>query len=451
MSILSPLAMSPACGRFALVAALLLLFAGCSTHATRLRNARDQFYLGKLDAARQQLDKATHGWNKDADCLVLDKAVIQLVDGQPREAEQSLRQVRDRLEYLEQQDLAENAISMLTDDNRRAYTGEDYEKVLLRVFLALANLMHDGQDAVAYGLQIEEKQRQIIERGLPGERENPKLSYKQVAMGPYLEGILREATHADYDDAARSFAKVASWQPDFRPAVHDLARAERGRHSQPGNGVVYVFTLVGRGPYKVEAVEEPTSAALLIADRMLSALGTYPLPPTIVPIKVPQVVIPRNEIDGVRIDVNGQWVGVTQTITDVGDLAVSQHQALRPHLVARAVVRRVVKKSVAYGAQDGLHVENPWISLGIMAAGVAWEFTESADTRCWGLLPEKIQVLRLELPAGTHALALQPARGTSALGARHTTEVEVFDGRNTYLLACFPHRDLVGKIVVSNP
>ena len=30
------------------------------------------------------------------------------------------------------------------------------------------------------------------------------------------------------------------------------------------------------------------------------------------------------------------------------------------------------------------------------------ELPEAADTRCWGLLPDKIQVLRIELPAGRH-------------------------------------------------
>jgi len=42
--------------------------------------------------------------------------------------------------------------------------------------------------------------------------------------------------------------------------------------------------------------------------------------------------------------------------------------------------------------------------LAVDLAGVAWEATESADTRCWGLLPDQIQVLRVELPAGRHEI-----------------------------------------------
>jgi hypothetical protein len=315
----------------------------------------------------------------------------------------------------------------------------------------LSNLMADGQDAAAYSWQIEEKQAEIIAQGIPGETENPKLSYKQLAIGPYLHGILREATHTHYDDAANSFAKVAAWEPRFVGSQQDLSRVQRGVHSAPGNGVVYIFTLVGRGPYKEEVEEVPTSSTLLIADRLLSALGKYELPPTIAPIKVPHVVVPPNEIDGVLVSVNRSPAGVTLPITDIGELAVAQHQALLPHTVARAVVRRVTKKAVTVGAQDGLNVDNPWLNLGILAAGVAWEFTESADTRCWGLLPNQIQVQRLELPSGTHHLGLQPCRRAVPLAASQDCVVPVADGRNTYVLACFPARDLVGQIQVSDP
>ncbi len=429
----------------------LALFAGCTTHAQRVHEARQLFQHGELDAAAQTLEKADSRWHRDQDCLKLDQAMIALVTGRPEDAETRLREVRDQFDYLAQSDLGESTLSFLTDDKQRAYAGEDYEQVLVRVFLALSNLLRDGRDAGAYSLQIEEKQAAIIALGLPGAAENPKLSYKQLAIAPYLHGVLREATHANYDDAANSFAKVVSWEPRFTGAPLDLERAQRGTHSQPGHGVAYVFTLVGRGPYKEEVVEAPTSNALLIADRILSAVGKYELPPTIAPIKVPHVVVPPNEIDGVLVQVNQLPAGVTQSITDIGQLAVAQHQAVLPHIVARSVVRRIAKKAVSYGAQDGLNVNNSWASLGILAAGVAWEFTESADTRCWGLLPNQIQVQRLELPVGTHQIGLCPARRGAPLGPLQTCPVPIVDGRNTYLLACFPDRQLVGQIQVSDP
>src|SRR5262249_31479583 len=158
-------------------------------------------------------------------------------------------------------------------------------------------------------------------------------SYKQVALGPYIHGLIREETHANYDDAARASAMVVSWQPDFAYGRQDLERVARGRHSAPGSGVLYVFALVGRGPYKQETIEIPSTAALLIADRILSNNSTYTLPPTIAPIKVPKVVVPTSTVSYVRVAVDRRDVGSTATITDVGRMAVEQYEAIYPRVI----------------------------------------------------------------------------------------------------------------------
>lgn len=433
------------CCRIAVVCCLI----GCATHADRVRQARDSFYAGDAAAAVTKLDEQVSRLHNDRDVLELDMAVAQLFAGQPREAERKLRAIRDRFDYLEQQNAAEAAVSMLTDDNRRAYAGEDYEKVMIRVLLALANLMDDGQDAVAYSLQVSEKQEDIIQSGGAQDGKNPKLAYQRVAFGAYLQGVLCEATHRNYDDVERSFAKVVSWQPSYVPGGWDLLRAQKGVHSAPGNGVVYVFAFVGRGPYKQEASEIPTSEAMLIADRIISMTADHTLPPTLAAIKVPQLVVSANEVDQVQVAVNGYPVGATQTVTDVGQLAIGQYQAVYPYIMARAVARRAIKKAAVYSAKSQLNT-NPWVGLAFDAAGVAWEATESADTRCWALLPDRIQAYRAELPAGDHRLALRPARHRYPIGPEISVAVPVEDGRNTYVLACFPGPRLSGRVLVSN-
>ena len=427
--------------------------AGCSSYADRVRDVRSEFYSGHLGAAErfvaQELPKK--GRAKEADVLKLERAMIELSSGRPAGAERTLREVRDRFDYLEQKDLAEGAASYLTDDTHRAYAGEDYEKVLIRAFLALSNLMRDGGDAGAYALQVNDKQQQIIEAGSRDGTDNPKLSYKRVALGAYVSGMLREATHHDYDDAKRSIQLVANWEPEFASAKQDLERVTNGRHSAPGNGVLYVFTLVGRGPYKEERSEQPTQAAMLIADHILSVVGKHSVTPTFAPVKVPVVVVPPNVVQSVRVGIDGKEVGTTETITDVGQLARQQFEAIFPHVMARTIVRRCVKKGSLYAAKEVTHVDNPLAELAFDAVGVAWEATENADTRCWGLLPNKIQVRRIELPAGPHKLTLQPATNSGqSLGTTEQSDLEIFDGRNTYVLANFPGRSLVGRILVSD-
>ncbi|MEX0819639.1 MAG: hypothetical protein WD070_08590 [Pirellulaceae bacterium] len=431
-----------------ITAVILAAVAGCSSHAHRVRDARQAYFTNDLIAANSLLERSEASRARERDCLVLDRAMVTLAQGDPARAESLLRDVRDRFDHLAQKNLAESSLSFLSDDTTTAYAGEDYEQVMIRAMLAISNLMHDGSDAVAYCLQVDQKQREVAERVAARDGNVPPIA--NVAVGAYLRGIVHEESHAHYDDAERAFAMVASWEPQFAPAKFDLERARSGVHSSSGNGVVYVFALVGRGPYKEEVLAEATSASLLIADRILSAVGDHSLPPTIAPVKIPMVVVPANAVDSVAVDVNGRPAALTQTVTDVGRLAVAQYEAERQHILARAIARRAVKKAAVYATKDALAVNDGLTNLAFDAAGVVWEATEKADTRCWGLLPETIQVLRIELPAGRHQLALRPARRGRPFGAAHTTEVEVIDGRNTYVLASFPAQNLVGKILTSH-
>ena len=444
-----------------LMAVLLFLATtgGCASHVDNLREIRGHFYGGDLAAASKAIDKYSVRSKKERDVLELERAIVQLAQGKPHDAEQTLRQVRDRFDYLEQESLGEKAFSMVTDDTHTAYAGEDYEKVLIRAMLSLSNLMVDGTDSLAYTHQVMQKQQQVMQKqqqiiGTSAEEssddDNLALAYKQVALGPYIQGMLREQTHNNYDDAARAAAMVVSWQPDFQAGHDDLRRVQSGHHSARGNGVLYVFTLVGRGPFKREVSQMPASASLLIADRILSHNMNQTLPPTIAPIRVPQVVRSANEIQHVGVSVDGQSVGSTEIITHVGKMAVEQYAAIYPRVVARAVVRRVVKKAAVYTAKESLGVERgTFASLAWDIGGVAWEATENADTRCWGLLPDSIQVMRIELPAGTHSVSLHGVASGYTTGVKETQTVQIADGRNTYLLANFPEMRMVGQMLVA--
>jgi hypothetical protein len=227
----------------------------------------------------------------------------------------------------------------------------------------------------------------------------------------------------------------------------DIERVSHGVHSGPGNGVLYVIALVGRGPYKVESAEQATSDALLVADRIVSAVGKYSVPPTLAPIKIPAIHVPPSGIDCVGVNIDGEPVAPTMTITDLPSIAINTFESKRNELMARAVARRVIKKATVYAAKDTLSTNNGLTSLAMDAVGVAWEATESADTRCWGLLPREIQVLRLELPIGNHQLNLVPVVNGNAIARGGTTQVDIRDGQNTYALCYFPGALPIGKIL----
>lgn len=423
---------------------------GCSTHAQRLQQPRQAFYDNQLELAHAKLEKlAEKRRSRDATVISLDLAITELLQGDPASAERRLRDVRDRWDHLEQASAVESAASILTDDQSRAYSGEDYEKLLIRTFLAMASLMQDGVDAESYALQLLEKHEKLQARA--SERWGPAASaaYTPPAIGFYLRGLLREATFSNYDDALRAYELTQQYLPDPTFVARDIDRVTSGAHSQKGNGVLYVFALVGRGPYKVEVAEQATSDALLIADRIVSALGQYSVPPTLAPIKVPRIASPPKQFDVVSVSVGQTVAGFTLPLADLDQLARQTFDAKLPHIMARAVSRRVVKKGTVYFAKDQLNAA-PLASLGMDAVGVAWEATESADTRCWGLLPREIQVLRLELPAGTHTIALQPAADGRLIGRQANQQVQIIDGRNSFAMSYWPDLEPIGQILTSH-
>ena len=435
---------------------------------------RHEFTDGNIEKANSEIDKALKARKRsDGDLLQLNRAVIALSSGKPKEAETLLREVRDRFDQHEKERekrVAEKAVSMLLDDNTVSYAGEDYENVLIRVFLALSNLMHDGTDAPAYALQVGYKQNEIIRKGEmkdPKSSEkmvNPKAeSYRQVAIGQYLMGIMQEATYRNHDDVVKAFEAVNTWEPGFSQGRQDLERARRGMHAQPGNGVVYVFALVGAGPYKEQRNCEVLHDAQILTTFLIAMMSNRPTLPDFAPIMIPCVVRPRETVSALSVSVSGKWQGQTETLTDIGRMAEEQFEAVKPQIIARAVVRRTLKKGVLYGSKEALDA-NPWVGLAMDVGGMIWESMETADTRSWNLLPAEIQVVRLEVPAGEHRLTLQPMsrvfsvarRGYIVSGAsvrvgnEHSRTIVVEPGRNTYVLANFPGDELVGRIVVSN-
>lgn len=437
--------------RIPLTFALLLILAGCATHGENVASVRGAFYSGDTAGARTTLLQLTASRSRDRDVLVLDQAIVELFSGNPRTAEQLMREVRDRFDYFEQMDVREQLLALLTDDRAISYAGDDHEKVLLRLMLAFSDLADDGDDALAYAYQTIEKQQQLMDTPPPGMSDNPRKKYRQVAAAAYLFATLREATYTDYDDAARWYSRVVEWAPRFRQGHKDLERAREGVFAAPGHGVLYVFGFVDRGPYKVEAVEVPTTVSLQIASSLLSALGEYTVPPNIAPVKVPQVVAPPRSVSKVQISTEAGATAVCQTLSDINAMAVQQAEALKPWIVARAVARRILKKATVVGVKDALDAKDPLVQIAFDAAGVVWEATERADTRCWSLLPGRIQAARLELQAGQHRVRLQAFDNSGAPGRPVDVRVTLAPGKATFLLAYFPSRSAVGKVLVSPP
>lgn len=446
---------------------LLLLVAiaclpGCARSVATIGSAREAFAIGDLPAASATLKEVAKHDSQVRETAELDMAIIELATGSPAAAERRLRAMRDRFDTFAKINPVSETAAVLTDDNAKRFRPAGYEEVMIRTMLALCSLAGDQVDAESYTLQAIKRQSKLAakakQRGLDGGN-----IYQPIAIAPYLRGVLREATHHDYDDASRYYQLARTVQPDFTAAAVDIARSENGNHSDQGNGVLYVISCVGRGPILQETVAPTTTATLAIASSVLNSATNQahdddshqtnenrdetdasdpeevPALPNIASVKVPEVVIPESPVASVGIIVNGEPIGRTETLTNVAELAIRQNQAEMPWTIARAIVRRVTKETTIASIGDAMGLEGTAGSLFHFATASAWSGMEKADTRCWGLLPREIQVLRTELPAGSHQVQIVPLGSEGGvLGDGTRQSITISNGRNQYLIVMAP-------------
>jgi hypothetical protein len=475
----------------------LAIFAGCQTHRQVIEQAHQSFWEGDLDRSAAELKRAAERPKNDLAVLKLDQSMVEFQRGRFAESQSLLKEVKQQFADLPPlTQTTRSAVAYLTDDTRRAYTGEDHEKLLLQVMLALQSLLRSDGDAMAYAHQLGLESEALlesrpIEPTLPPAEQPPAVASDspapssdsaqpapeatqvfladsppaappvpkidpirfELAFAPLVRSLIRGQSALNHDDLVRNLRVANEWRPGSEFLQAELARAEAGELTPPGYGSLYVVGLVGRGPRKVTDTEEVTSQAMLVADQILSALGNYTLPPTVAPIKIARIELSPITVDTLRISVNGQELGCTENIADIGRLAMARQKEQMPLIVGRAVARRVLKKGMivagmsAAGAEKGSG--NDLTSLVYTAAGVAWEAAEQADLRSWSLLPGSIQIYRIDLPAGEHRLDLRGELQGRTVSSRFSSPLLIRDGQATFAIATLPDRSATGRVFVT--
>ncbi len=450
-------------------AALLLLalaVVGCKSYSDKLAGFRGCYLQGDFAAADQAADRLIA---KEAGCdveavarsngldvkagkgdtylLLLDKAMTQLALGRPEVAVELMRTARDQLDAHESKSVKQYFAAVLTDDTARSYAGADYELILVRVMLCLSDLLvHSSQtegDAYAYALQVGEKQEQII--GSPLGEDigyRPREEYRRVGIGAYLQGMILEATGAR-DGAARAYERCVGYEPGFLLGQEGVRRTTEGYYAPPGEGVLHVFYLGGGGPFYATGTSPPTDFALRLAQLAAAIVADSYVPLMQTDVPVPVLAVHAMGVAPLEVSAYGR-TAASEPILDVNLVAGQQLEKMMPLILARAVVRRAVKAAVTTVGSEAVKSKNrnstgDAVELGFALANLLWTAAERADTRSWSSLPAQIQVARLPLPQGVHAVRL---------GGGMEAEVRIAAGRDAYAVVVQPDPGRPGAVLV---
>ena len=470
---------------------VICLCSGCHNWQKSHEAAVAQFGRGDLELSRTALKESLGKLRSEKKVLELDAGVLDLASGNVTQAEARFRTLRRELEHLEQKDVTEQASSMMTDARAVAYSGRDFERRMILNMALLTSLLGDGQDAFAYSLQATEAADSrrtvlanvaskasasnavadvdpapdVVNAITPAsyDAQRPAANFvasaldQPLALSSYFSAAVQSEQPTRHDETERALNDIAFWNPAFHRHDQTSATGEFGSRCQPGNGTLHVITLIGKVPRWVSESAEPTTVALLIADRIISATGKHTLPPTIACVKIARpepcgYTIPSGTVQclvgpfGAPATTSAPMT--FSTVVDLNETARASYEEHRDEEIAHAITRRVLKKGAVYVLKEVQNIHrNSFVDLGINVAGIAWEAMEKADTRSWRLLPARIDIARTELPAGRWSTTLRLSQyGTSR--AAQTIPVQIENGRNTYVVCLIPEQDFTGHILV---
>ena len=494
-----------------LIAPVLMtaLSCGCASSARHL-SAVAAYDRGQPQEALQELNAAAAERGAEREILQVDEAICQLMAGDTRQAEHTLYAVRQQLEFLSQKDISERATSYLTDEQAIAWTGREFERRMLDCLMMLASLAGDRQDAFAFATRTSERLQanwqqltkadgdntvppaQTVahsstddsihvvpvahtsdEQGSPDRRPAVPEEFGTNALAAFLIAAVHSELPMNGDTMREALQQVGDWQPAAAAGIPDL---QIGMHTPADHGTLHIVTLVGRvTDWQAESVV-PSSAALLLADQILSANSDHTLPPTIAPVRIGRPRLDCSHHPGattVSIAGRDSFGPVTsRTLIDLNHIAAQSYLASHDRVVAKAITRRIVKKGVVYATKNQLDVDRDSnADLLLSLGGAAWEALEKPDVRHARLLPERIEVAMITLPVGSYDVTLGTSEPDAAMAnmpslrpkqkgpkqngpkqngppglAERTTDVTIVNGRNTFVL-CFRPQDHISHVV----
>lgn len=438
---------------------------GCATYSSSFATIEQQLAGQRYDDALNTIEEKSKN-NNERVLYLLNKGMVQRMKRDFAASNQSLEAAKQEMERLYAASVSENALSFVVNDATVSYAGEDYEQVLVHLYMAL-NYLELGQrdEARVEALQVDIKLREIGE-------EIPASKFTEDALSRYLAGMIYEEL-GEWSDAMIAYRKAyeayKKYQHDFSVAMPAMLKLDLMRLAQrqgladelaqyqrefgatpakkktvaaePEGELVFILSN-GLAPIKREeviATWAPPPSAVVDASRQprraTHATAASSTPPVLVNIALPYYESRPNKVMYARISVSGKQAD-TQMMEDIDAIARASLSARMPAITARAVAR-AISKGVMQESVDSAGQRNDDAAialLGSLLIRVASIATERADTRSWLTLPANVQLARLPLPPGSYDVTVELLGNyEQVIESRVFPQVTIRKARKTYL------------------
>lgn len=406
------------------VAGLLLTsLSGCAGPRKVYTTVDDLNAQGEFSQARSYVEEHAKDYGKRNRLLyLLDRGTFAFSTGDFREAIISFTEAEQLMSELYTISLSQEATTFVVNDNAAPYRGDDFESVMVNLFLALsyANLS-EVDEALVEARKVDSKLTAINLQYA----ENEQNAYREDPFVRLLMGILYEMgqTSTDLNDAYISYIKaLQGYDSEYQrfgvsfpePLVENLlsvasfmGRAElrevqqrfpsyrfASRADRKETAEVYVLHLNGRTPIKQEdVIVVPTPDGQVVK----VALPRYE--------KIPGRIV------GARLHAlpelgKEQFVADFRVAEPIGGIAIENLQNRRLRIYAKTLARVTAKYLAVREAQRSAGDEFGGLAglLTKVTGDLLIFVSEQADLRSWRTLPQEILISKVTVPPGSYQI-----------------------------------------------
>ena len=395
----------------------------------------------------------------------LERGLILHYQGEYAASNEAFEQADILLEDLYTKSVTRELAALAVTDIITKFRGDPFEAVLVNYYKILNYLqMNDMEGALVECRRVNNKLQMLIDAGETYFVNDPFVQYLtamvyraaydltdaevsfRVAVDAYRElkdTYLVDAPEMLFCDAAETAAVLG----DAEAAEEYASHVDCGEPSPMGLGTLNLFLECGYVPHKKEEnlflpiykdddPDDHQALAVTLAGRRHSARRSGVKVDYLLRVAMPVLestpapfdyAVVRPVAQSPSLDRPQGMSAQTVLVENLDPLAHMAFQEKEGRILIRAIVRNLAK----YAAKKGADKKDEGLGLLVNIFNVA---TETADTRSWSTLPEKILMTRLVLPEGVYDLkvdlfdAAGGERGTFTIPG-----VEFHKGRTSFL------------------
>lgn len=390
-----------------LPALCLFLLSSCAGYTRSTRAGLDAFERRDFEAADKVYEKADED-GIDQLVYLFDRGTVRYSAGRYEQSIKDFKLANDLSEIKDYTSIATELASVAVNDKIKSYKGEEFEHVLVSVYLAM-NFAALGrtEEAVVACRQVNRKLERL--------RDEAKRHYSLNAFAQYLSALMFEK-QGDWNNAYIGYKKTAEIAPEFGRVKTDIVRgALRTENGSELHKWKRTLGVTEENVQDAKSELKNTGAVVLLyqnglAPEKVSSPSWY---------EIPEYRPRHNAWRAARLFLDGKEVARTELLYDVESVAIQNLKEKYAGLIAKRLAGVVAREVI------GDQLDRKAEGLGTILK-IAMYAASQPDLRSWLTLPRDFQVARVQAQPGRYRASLRLESASGALGEeKGLGEVEV--------------------------